>query len=117
MFLRKKSAGLGSPPGEGNSNPLQYSCLGNPMVGSGKNQIQVSDNTAASYITQHYRFHLFLSVYISGIFLTTVFILYWGIGDLQCGVCFRSPGQWFSYTYICMYTYTYMCDTYMLTGP
>ena len=24
-------SGLGRPPGEGNSNPLQYSCLGNPM--------------------------------------------------------------------------------------
>ena len=23
--------GLGGPPGEGNDNPLQYSCLGNPM--------------------------------------------------------------------------------------
>ena len=23
--------GLGGPPGEGNGNPLQYSCLGNPM--------------------------------------------------------------------------------------
>ena len=23
--------GLGRPPGEGNSNPLQYSCLGNPL--------------------------------------------------------------------------------------
>ena len=23
--------GSGRPPGEGNSNPLQYSCLGNPM--------------------------------------------------------------------------------------
>ena len=22
---------LGRPPGEGNGNPLQYSCLGNPM--------------------------------------------------------------------------------------
>ena len=25
--------GLGSPPGEGNVNPLQYSCLENPMDG------------------------------------------------------------------------------------
>ena len=25
------SHGLGRPPGEGNSNPLQYPCLGNPM--------------------------------------------------------------------------------------
>ena len=24
-------SGLGKFPGEGNSNPLQYSCLGNPM--------------------------------------------------------------------------------------
>ena len=23
--------GLGRPPGEGNSDPFQYSCLGNPM--------------------------------------------------------------------------------------
>ena len=26
------SAGLRRSPGEGNGNPLQYSCLGNPMV-------------------------------------------------------------------------------------
>ena len=25
--------GLGGSPGEGNDNPLQYSCLGNPMDG------------------------------------------------------------------------------------
>ena len=25
--------GLGRSPGEGSSNPLQYSCLGNPMDG------------------------------------------------------------------------------------
>ena len=27
------SPGLGRSPGEGNDNPLQYSCLGNPMDG------------------------------------------------------------------------------------
>ena len=26
-------SGLGRPPGEGNGNPLQYSCLENPMEG------------------------------------------------------------------------------------
>ena len=26
-------SGLGRSPGEGNDNPLQYSCLGNPMDG------------------------------------------------------------------------------------
>ena len=25
------ASGSGRPPGEGNGNPLQYSCLGNPM--------------------------------------------------------------------------------------
>ena len=31
---------LGGSPGEGNGNPLQYSCLGNPMVDfPGKNTI------------------------------------------------------------------------------
>ena len=44
--------GSGKPPGEGNSNPLQYSCLGNPMdrgvwqlqsMGSQKSQTWFSD--------------------------------------------------------------------------
>ena len=44
--------GLGRPPGEGNGNPLQYSCLENPMDGGAwratvhgvaKNQTRLSD--------------------------------------------------------------------------
>ena len=44
--------GLGRSPGEGNGNPLQYSCLGNPMDrrtwratvhGMAKSQTQLSD--------------------------------------------------------------------------
>ena len=44
--------GSGRSPGEGNGNPLQYSCLGNPMVrracqaiaiGSQKSQTQLND--------------------------------------------------------------------------
>ena len=34
--------GLGRSPGEGNGNPLQYSCLGNQSVGSGSKE---SDTT------------------------------------------------------------------------
>ena len=46
--------GSGSSPGEGNGNPLQYSCLGNPMDGGAwwaavhgvtKSQAQLSDFT------------------------------------------------------------------------
>ena len=29
--MRVQSLGQEDPPGEGNGNPLQYSCLGNPM--------------------------------------------------------------------------------------
>ena len=29
--LSQEMAGLGKPPGEGRGDPLQYSCLGNPM--------------------------------------------------------------------------------------
>ena len=44
--------GLGRSPGEGNGNPLQYSCLGNPMDRGAwwatvheiaKSQLQLSD--------------------------------------------------------------------------
>ena len=44
--------GLGRSPGEGNGNPLQYSCLGNPMdrepggqqfIGSQKSWARLSD--------------------------------------------------------------------------
>ena len=47
--------GWGRPPGEGNGNPLQYACLGNPMDrgarwalvhGAAKSQTQLSDFTS-----------------------------------------------------------------------
>ena len=50
--------GLGRPPGEGNGNPLQYSCLQNPMDGGAweatihgvaKSRTQLSDFTFFSF--------------------------------------------------------------------
>ena len=39
--------GLGRSPGEGNGNPLQYSCLGNPMDGGAwQTTVQVLGNTS-----------------------------------------------------------------------
>ena len=32
-MVKRLIPGLGRSPGEGNGNPLQYSCLENPMVG------------------------------------------------------------------------------------
>ena len=40
----------GKSPGEGNSNPLQYSCLGNPMDG-GAWQTRVHGVTKESHMT------------------------------------------------------------------
>ena len=61
---RDKSSipGSGRSPGEGNGNPLQYSCLGNPVDRGGcwatvhgvsKSQIQLSAHTE-TYIKQGY---------------------------------------------------------------
>ena len=44
--------GLGRSPGEGNGNPLQYSCLGNPMDRGARcaiaHRVPESDTTEAS---------------------------------------------------------------------
>ena len=53
--------GLGRSPGEGNSNPLQYSCLGNPMDREGwraivhnitKESDIISDSTTTTTTTK-----------------------------------------------------------------
>ena len=54
--------GLGRSPGEGNGNPLQYSCLGNPMDGGvrqaivcgvAKSRTQLSDFTFFTFTYAH----------------------------------------------------------------
>ena len=56
---RVRSPGLGRPPGEGNGNPLQYSCLENPtgggawwatVHGATKSQRRLSDFTSTLLI-------------------------------------------------------------------
>ena len=55
--------GSGRSPGEGNGNPLQYSCLENPMDrgawwatvhGVAKNRTRLSDFTSLHFITSHW---------------------------------------------------------------
>ena len=55
--MRAQIPGLGRSPGEGNGNPLQYSCPGNPMVsgawwatvhGVAKSQTRQSDSRIAT---------------------------------------------------------------------
>ena len=49
--------GLGRSPGEGNDNPLQYSCLENPMDGEAWQQAKVhwitNSRTGVSNFTSH----------------------------------------------------------------
>ena len=56
--------GLGRSPGEGNGNPLQYSCLENPMNegawqaivrGVAKTGTQLSDFTSLHFIVENYK--------------------------------------------------------------
>ena len=57
-------SGSGRSPGEGNGNPLQYSCLGNPMDrgtwqatvhGVAKNQTRLKLLSPAQVHPQHYK--------------------------------------------------------------
>ena len=64
--------GLGRSPGEGKGNPLQYSCLGNPMArgawwatlnGITKNQALLSDRACTHQLLIHsFQFHRRLEV-------------------------------------------------------
>ena len=47
--------GLGRSPGEGNGNPLQYSCLGNPMD-RGVDEVAELDMTKHTYIHTYIMF-------------------------------------------------------------
>ena len=61
--------GLGRFPGEGNGNPLQYSCLGNPMgrgawqatvYGVARVRHNLVDETITTYthVSKHVRLHM-----------------------------------------------------------
>ena len=65
--------GLGRSPGEGNGNPLQYSCLENPtdrgawwatVYGVTKSQTQLSDFTSLHIWPQIIFFFLCVCIYI-----------------------------------------------------
>ena len=64
---RVRSLGREHPPGEGNGNPLQYSCLENPMDGGAwwatvhgvaKSGTQLSDFTFTFYLYLSYSEHM-----------------------------------------------------------
>ena len=68
--------GLGRSPGEGNGNPLQYSCLGNPMdreawqatvLGVAESRTRLSNNNTACILNHNHeckRFQWFLWVFL-----------------------------------------------------
>ena len=63
--------GLGRSPGEGNGNPLQYSCLGNPMDrGAWRATVHGSqelDRTERLHYHQHHPALVFFKAFTSGI--------------------------------------------------
>jgi len=76
---------LGRSPGEGNGNPLQYSCLENPIDrgawqatvhGVAKSQTRLSDFTFFLYHLSHEEIHsLYLCVWF-GLFIYFIFCLF-----------------------------------------
>ena len=83
---------LGRSPGEGNSNPLQYSCLENPMDGGAwwatvqrvaKSRTRLSDFTFTFMLTLHFHYLLF-SEYLIFTLLTSmlqyfIIVLSWNV--------------------------------------
>ena len=70
-------SGLGRSPGEGNSNPLQSSCLENPMDGGAW---QVTDHRVTKSQTQLRAFTFFLSCLGVGLLdhMIALFLVFWG---------------------------------------
>ena len=67
----QETPGSGRSPGEGNSNPLQYSCLENPMNGGAwqatvhgvaKSQTRLRDFTLMMNYTDHLLMYLFACI-------------------------------------------------------
>ena len=102
--------GLGRFPGERNSNPLQYSCLENPMDGGawgrllsmGLQRVGHDWVTSLSFflLSRHFVENELCEPVISFFFFFFLPIkkFYWGIVDLQC-VSFKYTVNWISYTY------------------
>ena len=64
---------------EGNGNPLQYSCLENPMTREPNGWSRLASACSR---------------------LSFFFFFYWSIVDLQCCVCFRCTTKWLTFIYI-----------------
>ena len=58
--------GLGRSPGEGNGNPLQYSCLGNPMGGGAcwVYSSGVCEESDMTYLLNNSNNYIFIYIYI-----------------------------------------------------
>ena len=83
-------------PGEGNGNPLQYSCLGNPLDrGAGQAAVhgarKESDTTATKQQCDAIWFNFFHF---------KLFLLHWGTANYQCCDSFRWTAKGLSRTYI-----------------
>ena len=99
--------GLGLSPGEGNSNPLQYSCLENPMEGGDWwatiHGVEKS-RTQLSYFTFHFFTFDVWAIFIVFIEFVTILLLFdvlgfwpqgiWDLGSLtRDGTCIHCIGR------------------------
>ena len=87
--------GLGRSPGEGNGNPLQYSCLGNPMDrGAWQATVYVVTRDGHDLVTKLplYIYIYMYKLYLVSYFLAEVYIQFSSVQSLSCVRLFATPG-------------------------
>ena len=78
--------------------------LGNAQLNPCSSLWELTASGGARERTMHRRETL--ERFCSGFFsFKNIFILYWGLADLQCYVSFKCIAKWISYTYIYIYIY------------
>ena len=97
--------GLGRSPGEGNGNPLQYSCLENPkdrgawwatVYGVAKSRTRLSDFTSLRLFWFGLRFYIYSNSLLKNKFLTFATVLYVPEVIVSLLQCMKIAPSWFS---------------------
>ena len=115
--------GLGRYPEEGNGNPLQYSCLGNPMGreatvhGITKSRIPLSTHTRTrvrAHTHTHTHTHISVKSFVLFLFFQNFCQIYFKCLKILCTFWPRNPTSVLNYEQNCTYLLIFVNLKYMV---